>query len=661
MSTTTEALEPELERSAPPEAPLRLDYATARTLLIVRIAAAVLALPFAAALALRSTGAFAVTALVLAAAAGWLFVSGQRRLARRPTSVTVSPEGLALSGRPAIPWAEIATVEHSLWRGQVHFGTRAQPRAASVDADLAGYMELVATAVRYLEASRRSEEPPRETARAHALFRRSPLQPRVALATALTGLVLGLVSGPIYFALVALALPWLVWQWLLVPSAVAVDDTAVWIIRPLGRDAIPLRAIAGVQIAATGRLRGIAVIIDHTVRGPVAIGGLGADALPLFDALVAARMRARLASRWGLEKKRSGSAIRSAHSRRQELRTAGVAALAFIAVAWITVLTGIPLRTAARDGHDGIARVALLLRSPVDRRGADGLGALHLAAAGNHAAIVQALIDRGADVDLRSDDGATPLYSAAAHGQADAARVLIAGGADVNARSTDGRTPLAHAGLADASGDSTVTGMLIAAGANAALADAAGRTPLHYAAERGHALVIRASGRAPGAVEVVDTAGRRALHVAVRALRQDAVAALIDAGADVDARDAEGRTALAAAAAAGAPAALVNLLLEAGASASIADDEGWNAVQLAVRENNIELLELFARSRAPLNATDGRVAPALWLATERGNTPAARALLRGGASPYVRWSGRRAIDVARSNRNATLLALMQMR
>ena len=661
MSTTTEALEPELERSAPPEAPLRLEYATARTLLIVRIAAGVLALPFAGALATRSTGAFAVTALVLAAAAGWLLVYGQRRLARRPSSVTVSPEGLTLSGRPAIPWAEIATVQHSLWRGQFRFATRTQPQPVSVDADLAGYMDVVATAARYLDASRRSEEPPRETARAHALFRRSPLQPRIALATALIGLVLGLVAGPMYFSLMALALPWLVWQWLLVPSAVAVDDTAVWIIRPLGRDAIPLRAIAGVQIAATGRLRRITVIIDHTVRGPIAINGLGADALPLFDALVAARMRARLASRWGLEKKRSGSAIRSAHSRPEELRTAGAAAVAFIAVAWVTLLTGIPLRTAARDGHDGIARAALLLRSPVDRHGANGLGALHLAAGGNHAGIAQALVDRGADVDLRSDDGTTPLHFAAAYGHADAARVLIAGGADVNARSTDGRTPLAHAGLADDSGDGTVAGMLIDAGANAALADAAGRTPLHYAAERGHALVIRAAARAPGALEVADTAGRRALHVAVRTLRPEAVAALVDAGADLDARDADGRTALATAAVGGAPVALVNLLLEAGASTRIADNEGWNAIQLAVRENNIELLELFARSRAPLNATDGRIAPALWLATERGNTPAARALLRGGASPYVRWSGRRAIDVARSNRNATLLALMQMR
>ena len=659
--STTEALEPELERSAPPEAPLRLEYATARTLLIVRVAAGVLALPFMAALVLRSTGAFAVAALVLAVAAACLLVYGQRRMGARAASVTVSPQGLAPGGSAVIPWSAVATVEHRLWRGQVCFSTRVQPRAVSVDADLAGYMELVEAAVRHLDASRRSEEPPRQTARAHALFRRSPLQPRMALAAGLAGLVLGLVSGPIYFVLLAVAAPWLLWQWLLVPTAVAVDDTAVWIIRTLGRDAIPLRAIAGVRLTTAGRLRRIAVTIDHTVRGPITVGGLGADALPLFDALVAARMRARLASRWGLEKARTGSAIRAAPSRRQEVRTAGATALAFIAVAWITVLTGIPLRTAARDGHDGVARAALFLRSPLDRRGSGGLSALHHAAIGNHAGIARALIDRGADVDVRSDDEATPLFSAAAHGHSDIARMLLAGGADVNARSTDGSTPLAHAGRADAMGDSTVAGVLMEAGANAALADDAGRTALHHAAERGNVRVIHAAARAPGAVEIADTSGMRALHVAVRSLRVEAVAALIDAGADVDARDGEGRTALAEAAAAGAPAALVNLLLEAGASATISDEEGWNAVQLAVRESNIELLELFARSRAPLNATDGRVPPALWLATERGNTPAARALLRGGASPYVRWSGRRAIDVARENRNATLLALMQMR
>jgi ankyrin repeat protein len=76
---------------------------------------------------------------------------------------------------------------------------------------------------------------------------------------------------------------------------------------------------------------------------------------------------------------------------------------------------------------------------------------------------------------------------------------------------------------------------------------------------------------------------------------------------------------------------------------------------------SVELLELFARRRARLDATDGRIAPALWIAAESGNIDAARALLRGGASPRLRWDGRSPLDIARARRNARLLALMQMR
>src|SRR5690606_28453558 len=191
--------------------------------------------------------------------------------------------------------------------------------------------------------------------------------------------------------------------------------------------------------------------------------------------------------------------------------------------------------------------------------------------------------------------------------------VLIAGDADVNARDAEGRTALAQTALAGSTGDAAVAGVLLDAGADPTIADGAGRTPLPHAGMNGHVSLIgrvanvRGASGAGHAFESRDTAGDRPLHAAVQAKHADAVRALIDAGAALNARGSGGRTALAAASAAGAPVALVNLLLEAGAGAGVADDDGWNAVQIAVREGNIELLELFARSRAPLNATDGRI------------------------------------------------------
>ncbi|MGH7465670.1 MAG: ankyrin repeat domain-containing protein, partial [Longimicrobiales bacterium] len=109
------------------------------------------------------------------------------------------------------------------------------------------------------------------------------------------------------------------------------------------------------------------------------------------------------------------------------------------------------------------------------------------------------------------------------------------------------------------------------------------------------------------------------------------------------------------------PLPLINMLLAAGARADIAGDDGWNAVQRAARSNNLEMLQLLTRRRAPLNGTSAAVAPALWIAVEYGHVEAARILLRGGASPYLRWDGRSAIDLARAKNYASLVALMQMR
>lgn len=664
MNTTTEALEPELERPAAADAPVRFEYDTRRTLLIVRGAAGVLALPFLAALLMRSTGVFALAALLLALVSAWLLVEAQLRLMARPSSVTVSADGLSLAGRTdVLRWSDITIVQHSRVRGCTRFGTRMNPRVMSVDADLTGYAAFMEAAIRRIDASRRGEDPPRQSGRGDALFRRSNVEDLATSAASLAGVMLGLIVSPAYFALTAIALPRLLWHWLSVPSGVAVDDTAVWIIRPFRREAAPLRAMADVHLRARGVLPDLAVVIERRDTGEIPIRGLGAATLPLFDAVVAARMRARIAARTGPAVERTGSAIRRAGSSDREMRKAGAAVLAVVVVAWITVLTGVPLRTAARLGNSAIARAAIMLRSPVDFAGRDGFTALHHAASGNHAGIARALLDRGANASMASGPaGLTPLHVAAQRGHREVLAVLVERGADVNARSAAGRTPLAYAALADAAGDPEIARMLVDAGADPALADDDGRTPLHHAAINGHALLIRGIGRAiSDAIEAVDTTGQRALHAAAAVGHHDAAAALIDAGADVNARGRGGRTAVAEAAAAGAPVALVHLLLEGGARVAVSDDEGWNAVQLAVRENNVEVLELFARSRAPLNATDGRVAPALWLAADRGSTEAARALLRGGASPYVRWGGRRAVDVARANRNATLLALMQMR
>ena len=66
--------------------------------------------------------------------------------------------------------------------------------------------------------------------------------------------------------------------------------------------------------------------------------------------------------------------------------------------------------------------------------------------------------------------------------------------------------------------------------------------PLHYAAARGHDVIVRALLHAGAVPDARDDRGRTPAHYAAGAARRGALASLLDAGARPDARDEDGRT-----------------------------------------------------------------------------------------------------------------------
>ncbi|HEX6133787.1 MAG TPA: ankyrin repeat domain-containing protein [Longimicrobiales bacterium] len=660
--STTETVELELDRLAPPTEPVRFEHSP-HTLLIARIAAGILALPFVILLFTGTRGLAGFASLVLAACGGLLLWHVHRRIAARP-SIVVAPEGLSVvsAGATKLAWSEVVSIRHDRVRRLVMVGTRANPGALTFDDDLADFGTFLDVTAAHLDGSRRDGEPPRRPP-GNAMFRRPFREDLVTLSLSLAGLVGGLMGRPVLFALTALALPRLLWHWLNAPSSVLVDDTAVWIIRPLARDVIPLRAIDDVWLGVGGRPEDIAVMIDHRDRGTIEIAGLDADTIPLFDAVIAAGYRAREASR-GMAvpvPRAASTAPQRKQARKGGLRRTLIVLAAFIAIGWASLLTGVPLRTATRYGADLVARIAILLGAPIDAADGQGFTALHHAALYDRIDIARALVGHGADVNAQSTpDGLAPLHYAAERGYHGIVQVLLDAGADADLRTSAGRTPLAHAALEFASGDADIARMLVDAGANPDVADAAGRTPVHHAAAAGHAALLRRiAGRADA--DAPDTLGLRPLHLALMAGHREALEALLDAGADPNATGRDGRNALAYAATASVAVPILNTLIDAGARADTHDDEGWNAVQLATARNNLEFLQVAARRRLPLNATDGRVPPALWIAARESHTDAARILLRGGANPRIGWEGTTAMELAYQKRNATMVALMQMR
>lgn len=151
---------------------------------------------------------------------------------------------------------------------------------------------------------------------------------------------------------------------------------------------------------------------------------------------------------------------------------------------------------------------------------------------------------------------------------------------------------------------------LLAAGADPDNADATGTTPLMMAAARGDPDMIKALVDAKARVDRADKWGQTALMLAALAGEADNVAALLDAGADVKLTDEEGNSALAKAAGSDAPAAIITLLVRAGAPVDAASSDGVTPLMRAAERAELDKVValLNAGAKADARDRDGRTA-----------------------------------------------------
>ena len=255
-------------------------------------------------------------------------------------------------------------------------------------------------------------------------------------------------------------------------------------------------------------------------------------------------------------------------------------------------------RSSLYNGWALVACTALAACSPAPPPPAAALGPYQPASL-NEAVIVgdrtavENYLAVGVDPNEPEPDGTTPLMRAV-HGQMpEVAELLISAGADVKKANFYGVTALYVAARA---GDLAATRLLLAAGADAnAALPSSGETVLMTAASTGNADVVREllTGGMPG-VSLEDLgAARAAARVAEAAGYTAQTNPAVNGNyADVNARDRwYGRTALMMAAAAGHLDA-VRLLVEAGADASLTDEEGATALSLARSYGHLDVAAL---------------------------------------------------------------------
>ncbi len=153
-------------------------------------------------------------------------------------------------------------------------------------------------------------------------------------------------------------------------------------------------------------------------------------------------------------------------------------------------------------------------------------------------------------------------------------------------------------------------------------------------------------------ISTTDADGNTALHAAAAAGAQQSADLLLDRGLAIDTRGALARTPLMSAVI-GGQAQMTAWLLRQGADPRLKDEEGYNALMLAVRENsNAALAELAPHHRDTLDA-------ALLLAALSGRSAAIDTLTSYGASVYTRMDdGRTPLMLAAENGHSEAVELL---
>jgi uncharacterized membrane protein YfcA len=143
--------------------------------------------------------------------------------------------------------------------------------------------------------------------------------------------------------------------------------------------------------------------------------------------------------------------------------------------------------------HQESAALALVGKSDLQTRNANGDTALHRAVETGMPRLVRSLLAAGADPQARTSNGETALHLAALHPEPDFADLLLAAKADPRAQNADGESALHWAAL---SGHIVVAQRLLARGADARQRTKSGASARDYARREGHAELARLLERA---------------------------------------------------------------------------------------------------------------------------------------------------------------------
>ncbi|UTC62905.1 ankyrin repeat domain-containing protein [Treponema sp. OMZ 787] len=302
----------------------------------------------------------------------------------------------------------------------------------------------------------------------------------------------------------------------------------------------------------------------------------------------------------------------------------------------------------------------------------DGAGntPLHLVAEWQILPMIPYLIDKGADINARNANYETPLFNAVRADSPEAVKALLGDGvskkADLDARDFLGNTVL-HAAVRWSAYKSANFILSKNTEEHKRLINSknlAGKTVLHEAAKQGEVKFINIFLKADIDINAADETGRSPLSEAVIANQIEAIDLLLQNGASPVQQDMYGKTPLHEAVdiseesitlirnAGGNPLArdaygktpfvlalnkstkTVDLVL--GNDSLLTDTDGDTPLHIAVKERvKPEYFETVMKKRYPLNKRNKNGETAILLAVQNSQKELTRALLAGGADPFI--------------------------
>ena len=269
------------------------------------------------------------------------------------------------------------------------------------------------------------------------------------------------------------------------------------------------------------------------------------------------------------------------------------------------------LLKAAEEGNKHQIRYWLRNGAYIHAQDADGLTALHHAAAAESPIAVEYLLQQGANVHSPDRSGQTPLFHACYSSQMLNAFYLLGAGADIEARDKQGNTPL-HIVTACYSNRAALP-LLIAAGADVnARQEVSGTTPI---------------------MKVIYSCGEdeNECNQAIQSL-----SLLLAAGADINLADACGQTPLIYSVRTSTPAAITGFLLRNGACVHATDAGGFSALCYALATEQTQTAALLRKHGAAEPPEQALQNCRLHTAINKGDTLTALDALTKGADANAR-------------------------